>query len=162
MYSLFWGIFPTQGSNQGLLHCRQILYCPSHWACENESESCSVVDNSLRLHGLQSPWNSLGQNTGVGSLSLLQGNFPTQGLNPDLPHYRCILYQLNTREDKNTGMCSLSLIQWIFPTQESNLGLLNCRQILYQLRYQGSPHPTKRLNIICLSNYYLNFSFSRT
>ena len=37
-------------------------------------------------------WNSLGQNTGVGSLSLLQGIFPTQGLNPGLPHCRWILY----------------------------------------------------------------------
>ena len=42
-----------------------------------------------------SPWNSLGQNTGVGSLSLLQGIFPTQGLNPDLPQCRRILYQLS-------------------------------------------------------------------
>ena len=38
-------------------------------------------------------WNSLGQNTGVGSLSLLQWIFPTQGLNPGLPHCRQILYQ---------------------------------------------------------------------
>ena len=44
---------------------------------------------------LYSPWNSLGQNTGVGSLSLLQGIFPTQGLNPGLLHYRQILYQLS-------------------------------------------------------------------
>ena len=35
-----------------------------------------------------SPWNSPGRNTGVGSLSLLQGIFPTQGLNPGLPHWR--------------------------------------------------------------------------
>ena len=34
----------------------------------------------------------------VGSLSLLQGIFPTQGLNPGLPHCRQILYQLSTRE----------------------------------------------------------------
>ena len=27
---LLQGIFPTQGSNPGLLHCRQLLYCPSH------------------------------------------------------------------------------------------------------------------------------------
>ena len=45
-------------------------------------ESRSVVSNSLGPHGLYSPWNSLGQNTGVGSLSLLQGVFPTQGSNP--------------------------------------------------------------------------------
>ena len=37
---------------------------------------------TLRPHELYSPWNSSGQNTGVGSLSLLQGIFPTQGLNP--------------------------------------------------------------------------------
>ena len=41
--------------------------------------------------GLYSPWNSPGQNTGVGSLSLLQGIFPTQGSNPGLPHCRWIL-----------------------------------------------------------------------
>ena len=35
------------------------------------------------------------QNTGVDSLSLLQGIFPTQGLNPGLPHCRWILYQLS-------------------------------------------------------------------
>ena len=59
------------------------------------SESCSVVSNSLWPHGLYSPWNSPGQNTGVGSLSLLQRIFPTQGSNPGLPHCRQILYQLS-------------------------------------------------------------------
>jgi len=34
----------------------------------------------------------------VGSLSLLQEIFPTQGSNPDLLHFRWILYQLPTRE----------------------------------------------------------------
>ena len=40
-------------------------------------------------------WNSPGQNAGVGSLSLLQGIFPTQELNPGLLHCRQILYQLS-------------------------------------------------------------------
>ena len=53
------------------------------------------MSDSLQPHGLYSPWNSPGQNTGVGSLSLLQEIFPTQGSNPDLPHYRQILYQLS-------------------------------------------------------------------
>ena len=48
------------------------------------SESCSVMSNFLRPYGLYSPWNSLGQNTGVGNLSLLQGIFPTQRSNPGL------------------------------------------------------------------------------
>ena len=59
------------------------------------SESHSVVSESLRSHRLYSPWNSPGQNTGVGSLSLLQGIFPTQGLNSGLPHCRRILHQLS-------------------------------------------------------------------
>ena len=62
-----------------------------------ESESCSVVSDSLWPHGQYSPWNSPGQNTGVGSLSLLQRIFPTQGSNPGLPHCRLILYQLSHR-----------------------------------------------------------------
>ena len=61
----------------------------------SECESCSVVSDSLQPHGLYSWWNSPGQNTGVGSLPLLQGIFPTQGLNPGLPHCRQILYHLS-------------------------------------------------------------------
>ena len=59
------------------------------------SESRSVMSCALWPNGLYSPWNSLGQNTGVGSLSLLQGIFPTQGSNPGLLHCRWILYQLS-------------------------------------------------------------------
>ena len=55
------------------------------------------MSDSLRPHGLNHPWNSLGQNTGVGSLSLLQGIFSTQGPNPGLLYYRWILYQLSHR-----------------------------------------------------------------
>ena len=53
------------------------------------------MSESLWPHGLYSPWSSLGQNTGVGSLSLLQGIFPTQGSNPSFQHYGQILYQLS-------------------------------------------------------------------
>ena len=67
---------------------------------EWESESRSAVSDSLWPHGLYGPWNSPGQSIGVGSLSLLQGLFPTQGSNPDLPHCRRILYQLSHKEQK--------------------------------------------------------------
>ena len=54
------------------------------------------VAQSCRLNAtLYSLWNSPSQNTGVGSLSLLQGTFPTQGLNPGFLHYRQILYPLS-------------------------------------------------------------------
>ena len=65
------------------------------WKSKTESESPSAVSDSLQPHGLHSPWNSPGQNTKVGSHSLLQGIFTTQGLNPGLPHCRWILYQLS-------------------------------------------------------------------
>ena len=50
------------------------------------------MSESLRLRGLYSLWNS------VSSCFLLQGIFPTQGLNPDLPHCRQILYCLSHQE----------------------------------------------------------------
>ena len=50
-------------------------------------------------------WNSPGQNTGVASLSLLQGIFQTQGSNPGLPHCRQILYQLSHKG-------SLRIVEW--------------------------------------------------
>ena len=56
------------------------------------------MSDSLWPHGLYNPWNSPGQNTVVGSFFLLQGIFPTQGLNPGLPHCRQILYQLSHQE----------------------------------------------------------------
>ena len=57
-----------------------------------------VMSDSLQPCRLHIPWNSPGQNTGVGSLSLLQGIFPTQGSNPGLLHGKRILYQLSHRE----------------------------------------------------------------
>ena len=44
------------------------------WMEKSESESRSVMSNSLRVHGLYSLWNCPGQNTGVGNLSLSRGS----------------------------------------------------------------------------------------
>ena len=87
------------------------------------SESLSVVSDSLRFHGLY-------------SLALLRGIFPTQGSNPGLPHRRKILYQLSHRG-------SPRILEWVpFSSWSSRLeinkGLLHCRWILYQLSYQGN------------------------
>ena len=53
------------------------------------------MTNSSQPHGLYSPWHSLGQEPGGGSLSFLQEIFPAQGSNPGLPHCRQILYWLS-------------------------------------------------------------------
>ena len=62
--------------------------------------SGSVISDSLRPHGLSParllcPWDSPGKNIRVGRHALLQGIFPTQGLNLRLLHYRWILYPLS-------------------------------------------------------------------
>ena len=67
----------------------------------------------------------------LGCHAFLQGIFPTQGLNPDLPHCRRILYCLSYQGSPITGVGSLFLLQGIFPTQELNQGLLYCRRVLY-------------------------------
>ena len=81
----------------------------------NESESCSVVSDSLRPHGLYSPWNSPGQNTGVGSLPLLQEIFPTQGSNPGVPHCRWILYQLSHKGSPSNEIEAYDSAFWVLP-----------------------------------------------
>jgi len=76
-------------------------------------ESPSVMSDSLQPHGLSySPWNSPGRNTRVGSPSLLQGIFPTQGLNPGLPHCRWILYQLSHRGSPPSGPSQILLVSF--------------------------------------------------
>ena len=64
------------------------------------------MSDSLQPQGLYSPWNSPGQNTGVGSLSLLQGFFPTQESNWGLLHCRWILYQLSHKG-------SARILEWV-------------------------------------------------
>ena len=64
------------------------------------------MSDSLWLHGLYSSRNSSGKNTGVGSLFLLQGIFPAQGLNQGLPHCRRILCQLSHKR-------SPRILEWV-------------------------------------------------
>ena len=63
----------------------------------------------------KSPWNSPGQSTGVGSLSLLQWIFPTQGSNPGLPPCRWILYQLSHKGSPRT----LEWVAYAFASRSS-------------------------------------------
>ena len=105
--SLLQGIFATHGWNPGLPHCRQILYHLSHkgsprilkWVAYPFSSGSSQPRNQTRVSciagRLLSEPPEEPKNTGVGSLSLLQGIFPTQESNQSLLHCRWILYQLS-------------------------------------------------------------------
>ena len=55
------------------------------------AQSCPTLCNPMDC----SPWNYPGQNTGMGSQSLLHGIFPAQGSNPGLLHCRQIPYNVN-------------------------------------------------------------------
>ena len=91
------------------------------------------MSNSLLPHGLYSPWNSPGQNIGVVSLFLLQGIFPTQGLNAGLLYCRQILYQLNHctikkaeywRIDAFRSWCWRKLLRIPWAARRSNQSIL--------------------------------------
>ena len=77
------------------------IFINLNFSSSSKSESRSVLSNSLWPHGLNTPLDSPGQNTGVGSLSLLQGIFPILGSNSGLPHCRQILYQLSHKGSPN-------------------------------------------------------------
>ena len=90
---------------------------------------------------LYSPWNSPDQNTGVGSLSLFQEIFPTQGSNPGLPHCRQILYQVSHKGNPR-------ILEWVaypfssgssWPRNQSgiNLGSLALQEDSFQTEISG-------------------------
>ena len=85
--SLETGFPGGASSKESTCQCRQPKRCRFKVKVK-VTQSCLT----LRPHGLWSPWNSPSQNTGVGSLSLLQGIFPTQGSNPGLLHCRQIFF----------------------------------------------------------------------
>ena len=97
---------------------------------EGKVKGISVMSNSLWSHGLYSPWNYPGQNTGVGSLSLLQGIFPTQESNPGLPHCRRILYQLSHKGSPKWGTIMIKSnpihTRWVTHRLENN----NTKEVL--------------------------------
>ena len=103
-HALLQGVFLAQGSNPGLLLCRRILYHLSHCCCCCcRCQVASVVSDSVQPHRRQPtrlprPWDSPGKITGVGGHALLQGIFPTQGLNTGLLHCRQTFYHLSYRE----------------------------------------------------------------
>ena len=117
---------PKEGQYQRIF---KLPYICAHFPCKQrkESESRSIVSDSHAT-----PW------TGMGSLSLLQGIFPTWGSNPGLPLCRWILCQLSHKG-------SPRILEWVaYPFSRGSSQFRNrtwvsqhCRQILYQLSYHG-------------------------
>ena len=133
-----------------LTHC-----LATAWKCESRS----VVSDSLQPHGLYRPRDSPGQNTGVGSHSLLQRIFPTQRLNPGRPHYRQILYLLSHQGSPlNPGPLhwELRVLATGPPRKPLFFSFLKCRHrrvfcrvwsLIGELRFR-KPHGTANNNIL--------------
>ena len=100
-----------------------------------------VVCLCLRPHGLYSPWNSPGQNAGMGSHSLLQEIFPTQRSNPGLLHCRQILYQLSHKGSPrliyNSSLFSFSLKKKLQEVTRSYLRIYGFFYLPYCCRFFG-------------------------
>ena len=140
------------------------------------SESHSVVSASLGPRGLYSPRNSRGQNTGVGSLSLLQGIFPIQGSNPGLPHCRQILYQLSHKGSPKTlkwvaypfssgssrprNPTRVSCIAGGFFTTEPQGKPKNTEWVAYPFS-SGSSRPRNRTRVSCIAGgFFTNWAIT--
>jgi len=97
----------------------------SEWYSDMKvAQSCPT----LRSHGLYSPWNSPGQNTEVGRLSLLQGIFPTQESNQGFLHWRLIhIWTKQTSVPQNLRISNSRFLSQLVGT--------NCFSNYYFLNY---------------------------
>ena len=104
---------------------------------ESEGTSPSAVSDCLRTRRLYDPWNSAGKNTGVGSLSLFQGIFQTQGSNPGL-HMQAD----SLPADPQRGPIILDWVACPFCNRSgfSDPGIKLGSPAMHLLRYQGSPN----------------------
>ena len=132
------GILTSEWTLCSLVH-------PSPWDSE-ESEKW-IMSDSLRPDGLSPmsflhPWDFPGKNTGVGCHFLLQEIFPTQGLNPGLPHCRqmlyCLSHQVSPKVCKERWICIHAVYSVVFPLFGTPLSMGFPRQEYWR----GLPFPT--------------------
>ena len=83
-------------------------------------------------HVLYRPWNSPSQNTGGGSLSLLQEIFPTQGSSRCIPHWRQILHQLSYNGSQR-------MVEWVAYPFSSRASLPRNWTDVYSLQAESFP-----------------------
>ena len=113
------------------------------------TQSCLTLYNSMdcSLPGSSIHGDSPGKNTGVGCHALLQGIFPTQGLNPGILHCRQILYHLNhQRSPEYNDTSSLKKMQNrtsnFSPQIWSSIYLLQLQKIRDHPCYSSFSHTT--------------------
>ena len=108
-----------ENHGDGAEHSPDLSPLNEKWSEVTVAQSCPTLCDPMGC------WNSPGHNTGVGSLSLLQGIFPTQWSNSGLLYCRWILYQLSHQESPlslkcisnpfllHLHSCCLSAVNWM-------------------------------------------------
>ena len=93
--------------------------------CMFLAQLCPTLCNPTDLQPtrLLCPWSSPGKNTGVGCHSLLQRLFPTQGLNPSLPHCRQVLYHLKPQRSPKQALIKRRCLRACSEVCEMKVGL---------------------------------------
>ena len=111
----------------------KLLFCEGGTCvCAQSLQSCLTLCNPMDISpsGSSDHGDSPGKNTRVDCHALLQGIFPTQGLNPSLPHGRQILYHLNHQG-------SLRRVEWVaYPFS------------------RGSSRPRNQTRVSCIADRY--------
>ena len=129
IHFLLQGNFLTQGSNPGLLHCRQVLYCLSHQGSPRGGAD-PWAHMSVNIHGLRFGLGGKASQMmccAVLSCSLVSDSWDPMDCSPPDSSVH------GNSPGKNTGGGCHALLQGIFPTQY-------CRRILYWLNHnQVSP-----------------------
>ena len=140
------------------------------WVTEQQKR----VSSSLWPHGLYSPWNSPGQNTGVGSLSLLQQIFPSQGSNPCLLHCRQSVYHLSHQGSpriplkvkvKSLSPVRLFATPWTIAYLTPPLhGILQARVLEWvAISFSRGIEPRNRTQVSCIADrFFTNWSMNST
>ena len=126
-YPAACGICPGQGLN----------LCPLHW----ELDSYPLCHQwKWKLLSCVRLFATPGQNAGVSSLSLLQGIFSTQGLNPGVLPFRRILPAEPQGKPRNAGVGSLSFSSGSSqPRNRTGVSCIAGRFFTNWARQQGSP-----------------------
>ena len=133
-----WGGEGCKGEEHKIFRAGELLcaapslnFCPNRTAPRSAEEVLvTQTSDSLRPHGLQPtrflrPWNSPGKNTGEGCDSLLQGIFPTQGLNLVLLHCRGILYHLSLQGSPTIATMTPNVNCGLWVMMTYRCGLIN-------------------------------------
>ena len=108
-----------------------MIFFPLVWAHAKSPQMCPILCDPMEysLSRFLCPWDSPGWDTGVGSLSLLQGDLPNPGIEPRSPALQMILYQLSHQG-------SPRILEWVAypfsrgsfgPRNQSGVSCISCR-----------------------------------